>query len=317
MDVCIGGGEPFIRDDLLEIIDAVVENRMRFSILSNGGLIRTEHAEYIASTGRCNHVQISVDGSRAEVHDSLRGPGSFAGAIRGLRILQDAGVPITSRVTIHRYNLGDLENTAHFLLEEIGMRSISTNSTCYLGVARENPEEVGLTPAEFCEAMERSLQVAEKYPGRISAAAGPLSLGRGFQEMEEARLEGRAIPGRGYLTGCGCMWSKLAVRPDGVIVPCNMLAQIELGRINRDTLLGIWQDHPELNRLRNRYTIPLSSFPECADCPWQMTCTGNCPASAFTRTGEVYAPSPDGCLRRFLEQGGRIVNMPRVSRKAE
>ncbi len=317
IDVCIGGGEPFIRDDLLEIIDAVVENRMRFSILSNGGLIQSEHAEYIASTGRCNHVQISVDGSRAEVHDSLRGSGSFAGAIRGLRILQDAGIPVTSRVTIHRNNLDDLENTAHFLLEEIGMPSISTNSTCYLGVARENPDEVELTPAEFSIAMERSITLAAQYPGRINATAGPLALGKGFQEMEKARLEGRGIPGRGFLTGCGCMWSKLAVRPDGVIVPCNMLAHIELGRINQGTLLGIWQDHPELNRMRNRYSIPLSIFPECADCPWQMTCTGNCPASTFTRTGEVYAPSPDGCLKLFLEQGGRIVSIPGVSRKAE
>jgi MoaA/NifB/PqqE/SkfB family radical SAM enzyme len=30
MSVCIGGGEPFIREDLPDIIDAVVEKRMRF-----------------------------------------------------------------------------------------------------------------------------------------------------------------------------------------------------------------------------------------------------------------------------------------------
>lgn len=310
MSVCIGGGEPFIRDDLPEIIDAVVENRMRFSILSNGGLITPEIAAYIASTGRCDYVQISIDGSCPEVHDSLRGPGSFTGAIRGLRTLQDAGVKVTSRVTIHPYNLGDLENIALLLLDELGMAGFSTNSTCYLGAARENRDEVELTPDEFCDAMERSLLLAQKYPGRISAAAGPLSLGRAFQEMERARREGRAIPGRGYLTGCGCMWSKLAVRPDGVIVPCNMLAHIEIGRINSDRLLDVWQSHPELNRLRNRYTIPLSRFPECADCPWQMACTGNCPASSYTRTGDVFAPSPDGCLKMFLAHGGRIVHVP-------
>jgi hypothetical protein len=41
-----------------------------------------------------------------------------------------------------------------------------------------------------------------------------------------------------------------------------------------------------------------------------MTCTGNCPASSYTRTGEVFAPSPDGCLKLFLKNGGRIVNLP-------
>lgn len=310
MSVCIGGGEPFIREDLSEIIDAVVKNRMRFSIVSNGGLISPEIAEHIASTGRCDHVQVSVDGSCPEVHDSLRGSGSFKGAIRGIKTLQKAGVPVTSRVTIHRYNIKDLENIAHLLLDELGMNVISTNNANHLGLARENQEEVQLTPAEFCDAMERILILAKKYNRRITAQAGPLSLGRTYQEMERARQEGRSIPGRGYLTGCGCMWSKLAVRPDGVIVPCNMLSHIELGRINTDRFIEIWQNHPELNHLRSRYKIPLSRFPECADCPWQMTCTGNCPASGYTRTGEVFAPSPDGCLKRFLQTGGRIVSVP-------
>ncbi len=309
MEVTIGGGEPFIRKDLSEIIDVVVKNRMRFSILSNGGLITPEVASHIASTHRCNHVQVSVDGSSPEVHDSVRGPGSFEGAIRGIKILQNAGVKVTSRVTIHRKNINDLENIAHLLLEEIGMNAISTNNANYLGLAREYQEEVNLTPSEFCDTMEQILVLAKKYDNRITAAAGPLSLGRAFQEMENARQEGRSIPGRGYLTGCGCMWSKLAIRPDGVIVPCNMLSHIELGRINQDSFIDIWQNHPELNKLRNRYTIPLSSFPECAECPWQMMCTGNCPASGYTRTGDVYAPSPDGCLKRFLEEGGRIVSI--------
>ncbi len=69
------------------------------------------------------------------------------------------------------------------------MNAISTNSACYLGLARTNEEEVGLTLAEQCIAMERILILAKQYKNRISAAAGPL----GFKEMEQARLEGRTI----------------------------------------------------------------------------------------------------------------------------
>jgi len=79
-DVTFGGGEAFIRKDLPELIDAAVKNRMRFAILSNGGLITPEVAEHIAKTGRCNYVQISIDGSCPEVHDQVRGAGSFNGA---------------------------------------------------------------------------------------------------------------------------------------------------------------------------------------------------------------------------------------------
>ena len=308
-NITIGGGEPFIRKDLPIILDAIVQNRMRFSILSNGGLITPDIAAFIASTGRCDSVQISVDGSSAPVHDRFRGPGAFEGAVRGIRVLQHAGVPVTSRVTIHRYNLDDLENTAHFLLEDIGLDSISTNSVGHLGLARENEEEVQLPPAGIYIAMERILTLANRYRNRITAQAGPLALGRAYQEMEKARSDGRSIPGGGYLTGCGCMWQKITVRPDGMYVPCGMLAHIELARINQTPLVDVWQNHPELLKLRRRNTISLDSFPECAACEYRMTCTGNCPAGAFTRTGDVYAPSPDGCLKRFLAEGGRIVRI--------
>ena len=60
--------------------------------------------------------------------------------------------------------------------------------------------------------------------------------------MEEARAQGEPpIPGRGRLTACGCPGKKIAVRADGVIVPCTMLAHIELGRINRDSLAEVWR----------------------------------------------------------------------------
>ncbi len=59
MDVTIAGREPFIRPDLRDLLDGIVENRMRFSILSNGGLINNDVAAFIANTKRCNHVQSS------------------------------------------------------------------------------------------------------------------------------------------------------------------------------------------------------------------------------------------------------------------
>ena len=62
-EVTLAGGEPFMREDLKEIINGIVKNRMRFAILSNGTLITDEMAAFLASTGRCNHVQISIDGS--------------------------------------------------------------------------------------------------------------------------------------------------------------------------------------------------------------------------------------------------------------
>ena len=307
MNVVLAGGEPFIREDLRTLIEGIVHNRMRFELLSNGALIDDGMAAFLSDTGRCNHVQVSVDGSKPETHDACRGRGAFAGAVRGLRILQQHGVPTTARVTVHHHNVHDLENVARLLLEELGLERIGTNSAGYLGSCRQHAADVLLTPEDRQEAMEALLRLSARYEGRISAAAGPLAEGRRWREMGEARAAGSpAFSNGGRLTGCGCPFDKIAVQPDGAFAPCALLPHLELGRMGRDPLVDVWRHSPVLSRLRARSDIPLDRFPFCAECAYVPYCTGNCPGLAYALTGEVDHPSPDACLRRFLQQGGAL-----------
>jgi len=304
----MAGGEPFIREDLKEIIGGIVRNRMRFQILSNGTLIDDDMADFLVSTKRCNYVQVSIDGSMPESHDAMRGRGSFAKAMQGLMTLRRRGVRTAVRVTIHRKNVRDLEGIAKLLLEDIGLSSFGTNSAGAMGLCRKNAEMVQLTTEERMIAMETLLRLTKKYDGRINAMAGPLAEARGWWDMEEARNGQKQLtsPKRGYLTGCGCYREHLAVRADGVITPCTMLSHIELGRINRDDLGVVWRDHEALNTLRRRQEIPLSRFSFCEGCPYLNYCTGSCPGLSYTLVGEVNHPSPDACLRKFLTEGGRL-----------
>lgn len=307
MGLTIAGGEPFIREDLPELLASVVRNRMRFSILSNGGLVDDRLAAFIAGTGRCDQVQISVDGAQAETHDVFRGAGAFAGAQRGLRTLQRHRVPVTARVTIHRYNISQLEAIARLLLDDLGIPAISTNAAGYLGACRRSASEVLLTPDQRTEAMARLGELAARYPGRITAQAGPLAEGRLWAEMERGRRDGSpACAGGGRLSGCGCTSSSIAVRPDGVYVPCTMLPAIELGGIATDALTEVWSASPALLRLRLRHRTELARFEECRACDYRPHCTGNCPGLAFSLTGDVDRPSPDACLKRFLDAGGAL-----------
>jgi SynChlorMet cassette radical SAM/SPASM protein ScmE len=307
MDVTLQGGEPFIREDLPQLVEGIVRNRMRFSILSNGTLIDDAIAAFLAATNRCNSVQISVDGSCPETHDACRGKGSFEGALRGIRILQRHKIPVAVRVTIHRHNVHDLEAIARLLLEDLGLDGFSTNAAGYLGACRQNANEVMLTTHDRQVAMDTLLRLSERYNGRISAQAGPLAEGEMWFKMEEALVNGESIfPDGGFLTACGCHNNNINVRADGVITPCCMLPHMELGRINSDSLAEVWQYHPDLNQLRQRYTIPLTAFPFCKGCPYIPYCTGNCPGLAYTIMGEVNHPSPDACLRRFLQNGGKL-----------
>jgi SynChlorMet cassette radical SAM/SPASM protein ScmE len=290
MEVQLSGGEPFIRKDIKELIEGIVQNRMRFSILSNGTLISEEIAALLAST--------------------FRGEGSFLKAIAGIRNLLKFKVPVTVRVTIHRQNVRDLEAIAAYLLEDIGLPGFSTNAASPLGLCLGDSGRIQLTVEEQTLAMEKMLALTRKYEGRINAQAGPLAQARDWRVMEQACREGKdAIPGRGYLTGCGGPMSQLAVRADGVFVPCGQIPHVELGRINRDNLRDVWRDHPELNKLRERNLIRLDSFEFCKGCDYLNYCTGSCPALAYNMVRDLYHPSPSDCFRRFLEEGGSLPDL--------
>jgi SynChlorMet cassette radical SAM/SPASM protein ScmE len=305
--VILQGGEPFFRKDLELIIAGIVKNRMRFSILSNGTLISDEWAGFIKSTGRCDQVQVSIDGSKPETHESFRGPGTFEKAVSGLKILLKYQIPVTVRVTIHRQNIDDLENIAAFLLDELKLPGFSTNSASFMGLCRQNQEQAQLTVEEYTIAMETLYRLHHQYKGRISAMAGPLADAHQYLKMEQSRLQGKNLTiATGRLIACGGIFNTLALRADGIMIPCVQLSHIELGKINRDDLKEIWQNHPELSRLRTRDRIPLNTFSFCQDCVYIPYCTGNCPALSYTILGRDDHPSPDACLKRFFEAGGKL-----------
>jgi SynChlorMet cassette radical SAM/SPASM protein ScmE len=307
MNVTLQGGEPFYRKDLSELVEGIVRNRMRFNILSNGTLVTDEMAAFLASTGRCDGVQVSIDGSVPTTHDACRGEGNFLKAMQGIKSLRNHNVPVSVRVTIHKHNVRDLENVAKLLLEDTGLPGFSTNSASYMGLCRKNTDQVQLTVEERSLAMKTLLELNKKYNGRISAAAGPLAEAENWLEMEKALQEGQdSMEGRGFLSACNGPTSQIAVRADGVMVPCVQMSHVGLGRINKDALEKVWQEHPEMKRLRERHKISLTDFEFCEGCDYLNYCTGNCPALAYTILDKDDHPSPDACLKRFLEAGGRL-----------
>ncbi len=307
MNLVIEGGEPLFRKDLRLLLESIVSNRMRYSILTNGLLIDDNIASFIASTGRCNIVQVSLDGSNPAHHDPLRGTNSFLKAVNGIKILQKHNVPVTVRVTIHKQNVNDLSDIAEFLLDELKIGGISTNVAGRLGLCQSSPDDVMMSVDEYSMAMEELLHLSRKYQGRISAQSGPLADAVNWMKMERASQSQQIAPIMiGHLTGCGGVFKQMDVRADGVIVPCTHLSHIELGRINHDDFGEIWRDHSELNKIRDRRTIPLTNFEYCQDCKYISHCTGSCPGLAYTTANQVDVPAPDSCLKLFLENGGTL-----------
>jgi len=308
-NLTLSGGEVFMRPELWDLIDGVVEGRMRYGILTNGTLITEKTLAQFQEKDRrrrLNSIQVSIDGSCPAVHDASRGAGSFEKAVRGLRLLKEAGYPVTVRTTVNRNNVDDLDNIARLLLEDIGIPRFSTNDAMPMGTGCARQETIVLTPAQRPVAMRTLVRLKATYGGRITASAGSLALWYMFREMEHARKTGEQ-PRRwtmGTLSSCGCMFCKLAVHHDGMIAPCNMLAAASLGTIGKTPIRDIWKDHPLLKEMRERRSVRMEDVPGCQGCEWVPFCNGGCPATEFTRTGDLYLANPDCCYRKFLAETG-------------
>ena len=108
--VNIGGGEPTVRSDFWELVDYATAHHVGVKFSTNGVRITPEVAAKLAASDYVD-VQISLDGATAEVNDAVRGPGSFAMAIRALENLADAGFKDAKiSVVVTRHNVDQLDD---------------------------------------------------------------------------------------------------------------------------------------------------------------------------------------------------------------
>jgi SynChlorMet cassette radical SAM/SPASM protein ScmE len=277
---------------------------MRYTLLTNGTLITRELLEKFRHGKRLlrmDFLQVSLDGSRAEIHNLSR-PNSFDRVFYGLKLLIEAQFPVTVRVTINRFNVNDLPDIARLLLDELNLPEFSINEAFPMGAARCIGEGFMLTRDDRQKAMEILLELDKKYSGRIDAQAGPLAMAKELADIKNLMAQGVTNkPGRGRLSACGGVFSKLDVQHDGTIVPCQLLPELTMGKIGEVDLQDVWLHHPQINRVRKRSLIPVRSLESCRDCPYAGFCTAGCPGTVMAQTGKLDSRDPTTCYRIQLE----------------
>jgi mycofactocin radical SAM maturase len=106
--VNLGGGEPFLRSDTLDIMAAGIEHGMLMCASTNGLLMDRDLAQRLARLGSVA-IQVSVDGARSATHEALRGTGSYAAALRAASYLAEEGVRTALNAVVTRRNLAELD----------------------------------------------------------------------------------------------------------------------------------------------------------------------------------------------------------------
>lgn len=89
------GGEPFANREMLPILEETLKYGPA-TVLTNGTLITPEIARRLATifdaTIYSLEIRVSIDGFNSETNDPIRGEGTFARAMRGVKNLVDAGL---------------------------------------------------------------------------------------------------------------------------------------------------------------------------------------------------------------------------------
>ena len=101
------GGEPLVRDDLVELASHATSRGMRAVISTNGTLISRSRARELKAVG-LSYVGISLDGLE-DVHDRFRCvPGAFRKALDGIANCQAEGLKVGLRFTMNKRNVREI-----------------------------------------------------------------------------------------------------------------------------------------------------------------------------------------------------------------
>jgi len=140
-EVTFSGGEPFVRKDILELVEYVTSKHLMLSINTNGALITREIADKLTSYP-VFHLNFSLDGDSAEINDSIRGKGSFSKVLQGIELLNEAkathksNYPIISlNFTIMKQNIKGLANiiplAKRYKVQNVFFQPVITDNTDY------------------------------------------------------------------------------------------------------------------------------------------------------------------------------------------
>ena len=100
--ISLTGGEPFLSPHILTLVEFL--EIKQFDILTNGTCINDEHIYALAKSKKLHQIQISLDGPIEEIHDGVRGKGTFKKVLKTIKSLQEHGIEVSFMFTLMRQN---------------------------------------------------------------------------------------------------------------------------------------------------------------------------------------------------------------------
>ena len=317
MSVSLTGGEPLVRKDFPDIVDALLDRGIGIhTIYSNGALISEKFLEQLADRKIRPEINMSFDG--VGWHDWLRGVDGAEEAVdRAFRLCREYGFPTGAEMCIHRKNQHTLrESILH--LRDVGCRSLKTIPVSDVGAWHANGQGESVS-------MEELFRLYLDYLSEYYEDGMPLSvmLG-GFFSADPENPEEYDIPLYHFPQDpekhCVCAHARLImyISPEGRALPCMSLSGMDIqDRFPLIPEIGLRKcltDSFYMDFINTRSAKILEHNPQCRECAFAGWCHGGCRASGLEGSGQkdLYAADPAACL---LFKGGWAKKIMRVMKE--
>jgi radical SAM protein with 4Fe4S-binding SPASM domain len=257
------GGEPTLRDDLVELVGQADE--FVTGLVTNG--TRLSELARALRDASLDYAQVTVESFDPNVHDRITcAEGSHAATVAGIEKALGVGLQIVTNTTLTKTNVASFAETIRWL-HGLGIKNAACNTLICSGRGVEYKKDAGLDDRELREALTAGCRIAE-------------SLGMSFQWYSPTCYHEGTNPielGLGLKT-CSAAAHNMTVQPDGTVLPCQSWPD-SVGNILTDDWASIWR-HPTCVKLRKHLFAP----DECEGCEYESSCGGGCPLDESPRS---------------------------------
>jgi mycofactocin radical SAM maturase len=270
----IGGGEPFMRPDFMDLMDYAHQKGMVTCISTNGTLIDQEVARRLDN--RLVYIQVSLDGATAGSNDTVRGCGSFDKALQALNFLRQRDIEVSINTVLTRHSFPELEDLV----------KLAASYGAKLRISRFRPSGRG-------KDSWADLNVDREQLMRFSGwLADNLAVSTGDSFFSVTTEERRSLG----LNMCGACKLTCCLSPTGQVFPCAFLQEEEFraGKLPQDSFADLWRNSPVFHSFRR---LEIQS---CENCYRFDLCHGGCPAIAYHTQRKLGLPDP-GCLANCVK----------------
>ena len=288
------GGEPLMRQDLLELGRHAAKRGLRPVVSTNGTLIHNGAAAEIKAAG-FKYVGVSLDGLE-KTNDSFRGvKGAFSQAIEGIRQCLEAGMKVGVRFTITRRNVGDLGGIFS-LIDREAIPRLCIYHLVYAGRGSTLIKD-DLDRMQARKTMDLIFERTEELSARnrplevltVDNPADGVYLYLNVRKRSPSHAEDiqrllRINGGNGSGVNIGCVDNAGDVHPD------QFWRHYSFGNVRERPFSEIWTgDDPIQLGLRNKEKMVKG---RCHTCNYLNICKGGLRVRAEAVSGDIWAEEP-------------------------